>query len=433
MGARSSAPFTWRILSKQRCLTGLLVAACGAPGGHPEDPSQAAAQPTLDEVAEGVPLEPLVTTGDGTGHATANAPPPLAGNAPAGAPMAGTPQTGAPQVNTGFPTGIETTEAPAPSTGIRLAKHGLTRGKGDDADRQLALGDAAVEREQFTEALGYYRSARRLIPEHPAPLVGIVLARMGAYQVPTEYATGAKDKRVTELLSLLDSALKLDAEYPPAVLQYGRLLLIQGQADRSLAFLERAVTLSPRDAEAHSARAVVSLATGDKAGAVRGFQIAAELDPNSVERITNLGTALMLHGDVQQAITQYQRAASLEPGNARAQGDLGTALLATGNARGALSHLTRAHELAPTRATFMSNLGYAYQQLGELPTAIQWYQRAIASDRTLGSAWINLGTAHAAVGDRAKAEAAFKQALALDPTDPRAQANLQELGAAKTP
>jgi tetratricopeptide (TPR) repeat protein len=79
----------------------------------------------------------------------------------------------------------------------------------------------------------------------------------------------------------------------------------------------------------------------------------------------------------------------------------------------------------------MSNLGYAYQQLGELPTAIQWYQSAIASDRTLGSAWINLGTAHAAVGDRAKAEAAFKQALALDPTDPRAQANLQELGALK--
>ena len=55
-------------------------------------------------------------------------------------------------------------------------------------------------------------------------------------------------------------------------------------------------------------------------------------------------------------------------------------------------------------------------------------ERATQLDPKLGSAWLNLGTTRAKRGELDQAEAAFKRALALDPEDPRAKANLEELG-----
>ncbi len=309
---------------------------------------------------------------------------------------------------------------------------GLVRGKADEADQQLALADAAYARNDFDAALSYYRQARRLIPNEPAPVVGIVMTRLEKEQIPTEYAGAKQDKRLKDLFRLLDKAKSLDADYGPMHLQYGRLLLIQGDAKAAGVSLARAVQLLPNDAEAHSAFAVSKLAEGDVAGALAGFKRAAELQPNNAARLTNLGTAYMMHGEAQLAISAYRRAVSLAPTDARARGDLGTALLATNNVKGALPHLIEAQRLAPGKATFMSNLGYAYQQQGDLPAAVSWYEKAIAADPQLGSAWINLGIARADQGDFDGAETAIKKALSIDPSDPRAQANLKELKQART-
>jgi Flp pilus assembly protein TadD len=303
----------------------------------------------------------------------------------------------------------------------------LTRGLGDEADRLIALGDAALERGNFEQARQHYRKARRLIPQHPAPVVGIVEARLGLLGVPLEFGIAKGDRRVTELLKLLDEAKKLDESFPRALLLEGQLHLILGEAEAAAGPLEVARRALPGDAEAHSSWAVSRLATGDKAGALEGFAEASRLQPNDPQRLTNLGAAWLMQGEVGEAVAVLERATRLAPAEPRTLGDYGTALLAAGRIDEAIAQLSKAHALAPERATFMSNLCYAEQQRARLAEARSWCEKAVARDPKLGSAWINLATVLAAEKRYREARAALKKAERLDPTDPRVKANLEDL------
>jgi Flp pilus assembly protein TadD len=314
---------------------------------------------------------------------------------------------------------------------VRLSAIDVNSVQGVSQDRQLvqllALGNAALQREDYADAVEQFRKARRRAADHPAPVVGLVQARFGALGLPTEYKGAEGNPNVKELSELLTSALALDENYGPAHLERGRLLLVLGNDAEASASLLRARVLLPNNAEVHSLLAIVSLASGKVSEALLGFEQAARLEPSNPERLTNWGTALMLHGDVQHAISVFRRSVSIDPNNARSRGDLGTALLSTNDIGGALPHLQKAHELAPHKATFMSNLGYAYQRLRDEAAAALWYQQAIKADPKLGSAWINLGTLYAQQHKYTDAEVAFRRALEIDPEDPRARANLQDL------
>jgi Tfp pilus assembly protein PilF len=318
-----------------------------------------------------------------------------------------------------------TSTAPAPAKDRSSTR--LVRGVGDAADRLLELGEAALDREAYTLAKQYFADAQAALPEHPAPIVGLCLAELGLQQIPTEYAAAVDDARLAPIAEQLERALRLDPEYAPALLQRGRLLLIQGMPKQAESSLRQAASQAADSAEAHSALAVALLAQGKTDAALRGFERAAELDPSNVERLTNLGTAYFMEGRLARALESYRRALRLAPEDPRALSDLGTTLLAQGEPEKALPYLTQAQQLDPRRATFMNNLGYAHHQLGEMTRAKAWYERALVMDPKLGSAWINLGIWHADAGELEQAQQALEQALSLDPEDPRAIKNLQEL------
>lgn len=438
MTAKSTAWFRARgearVSGFQRCALGVgpwlllgLACSCGGPSVESKAPELRSGRPTKASLAVRDPVE--------------NAPERFIAEEPARAPAAAQHATNAPgaehEQTAGKADDLGPREALRAAPLTTATGHGLVeslvRGKGDEADRELALGDAALGRKAPETALVHYRKARRLIPAEAAPVVGIVLARLGVLNIPTEYAGGKNDPRLRELFQLLDQAERLEPAYGQTFLQRGRLQLIHGDAAKAMRALSRATELLPLNAESHSALAVAALAQGKIDAAVAGFSRAAELDPNDAARQTNLGTALMMSGDAQGAISAYRRAVSLDPKDARARGDLGTALLATNNVPGAIPHLVEAQQLAPERATFMNNLGYALQQQGDLGGALQWLEKALEKDPTLGSAWINLGIVRLGLGDRAAAEQAFQKALSLDPTDPRAKANLEELRALPSP
>lgn len=303
---------------------------------------------------------------------------------------------------------------------------GLARGNGDPADKALLAGDKALLADKLDDAQRHFRKAKQLSPGDPAPLIGLVRVDLAKSGIVTDYAAAPGDRRIQALLPRVDRVLKKNADYGPALVERGRLLLILGQAAAALKSLQSGVKEVPGDPEAHSALGVALLATGKTEPALERFRRAVDLDPDNADRLTNLGTAYMLRGKVKLAIKAYQRAVQLAPKDPRAQGDLGTAYLANNQAGPAMRHLKEAVKL-DARATFLSNLGYAYQLSGDLRLAIQTYREALQKDKKLGSAWINLGTALAKQGKLDEAEDAFKEALRLDPTDPRAKANLAEL------
>jgi tetratricopeptide (TPR) repeat protein len=295
----------------------------------------------------------------------------------------------------------------------------------------LAQGNAALAANQLEEAARHFEAAARLDPSHPAPAVGQVRVRWAKLGLPTAYGEAPNHPELQELVSVLEGILSEHPDYPPAMLEKGRLLLVLGDAERALSSLTRSVALAPNDAESHSALGVAYLATGKPELALEQLEVSAKLAPDEPERLTNLGTAYMLRGRLSEAIASYERALALRPDDARTHGDLGAAHLADDRADKALPHLLRATTLAPERATFLTNLGYAYQRQGQLDKAVETQRRALAIDPELGSAWINLGNALAELGQYDQAEVALRQAETLDPSDPRPKASLRDLAELK--
>lgn len=296
----------------------------------------------------------------------------------------------------------------------------------------VAQGDAALAANQPEEAARHFNAAERLDPSHPAPRVGLVRVRWARLELPTAYAEAPNHPELEELVSVLDGILSEHPEYPPAILEKGRLLLVLGDAPLALSSLTRSVALDPNDAESRSALGIAYLATGQPELALEQLERSAKLAPNEPERLTNLGTAYMLRGRLSEAIATYERALALQPDDARTHGDLGAAHLADDRADKALPHLLRATTLAPERATFLTNLGYAYQRQGQLDKAVETQRSALAIDPKLGSAWINLGNALAELGQYDQAEVALRQAETLDPSDPRPKASLRDLAELRT-
>ena len=143
---------------------------------------------------------------------------------------------------------------PAPATGAAASEpadsaDGLARGTGEPADKELGLGDNAYDAEKYKEARQHYRKAEQLAPKDPAPKVGLVRVSVAESNLPLDYAAAPRDPRIAPLIKQLDAALKLDADYAPALLERGHLLLIQGKADLASSNLQRAAELLPRHAE----------------------------------------------------------------------------------------------------------------------------------------------------------------------------------------
>jgi tetratricopeptide (TPR) repeat protein len=293
--------------------------------------------------------------------------------------------------------------------------------------RELAAGDAALREGRLDAAQMFFEAARHRAPSDPAAGLGLLRVRWARLGMPTAYAEAPQHPELQRLVAMADSLLADHADYAPAWLEKGRLLLVLGDASNARSSLLRSVAIDARDPEAHSALGVAYLAGGEAEKALNEFERATQLAPDVPERLTNLGTAYMLRGRISEAIATYERALSLAPDDARTHGDLGAAELADNRPDLALPHLLRATALAPERATFLTNLGYAYQLQRQLEKAVETQRRALVIDPKLGSAWINLGNALAELGQYAQAEEALTRAEALDPSDPRPKASLRDL------
>ncbi len=313
---------------------------------------------------------------------------------------------------------------PKPTT-IPLAR------TGDAAlDGTLAEGDKAFEDGDLKKALASYEQARKAAPKRAAPLVGVARVKVTQASPNLGFAAAEKQPDVVAASKELKRATELEAGFGPAHVEYGRALLLLGDASGAEAALRKGVKLVPDEPEAHSAFGVALLAAGKSEEALAELAKAKELDPGSAARRGNLGTVLFMRGKVPDAIKEYEVQVTLAPDDARARSDLGTALLAQNDFTRALVELRRAVELDPKRATFRSNLGYGLQLQGKLAEAIVEYREALKLDPKLSSAWINLATALARdPKTRGEARQALLTAQKLDPSDPRVKPNLEELDA----
>ena len=160
-----------------------------------------------------------------------------------------------------------------------------------------------------------------------------------------------------------------------------------GGAER---MLRRALSINPRNAEAHVDLVMLLTSTKRSDEALPHFHTALELAPDSANAHYNFAVALGDLGQLQEAIAHFGRAVEIDPKKAATHESFGNALIRAGRVPEAIAHYQRAVQLDPNRANAQNNLGTALRNMGNLREAIAHYRRAVEAQPDLATARNNL-------------------------------------------
>ncbi len=139
---------------------------------------------------------------------------------------------------------------------------------------------------------------------------------------------------------------------------------------------ETMLKVTPNDAELHDDVALLYLAKGLVANAVRHFEVSAALKPDSAAAHFNLGTALAQAGRFNAAVESFRAALARRPDYAIAHANLGRVLLAQGKVPEAIEQLQLADKLDPQNLPTLLGLADAYTLRGAIDQAIEMLDRA---------------------------------------------------------
>jgi SAM-dependent methyltransferase len=128
-------------------------------------------------------------------------------------------------------------------------------------------------------------------------------------------------------------------------------LLQQGKLDMAAAQLERALSINPNFAEAHSNLGNVRLAQGRLDDAQKCYRSALALKANLFEAHNNLGIVLAGQGDFAEASRRFQQTLALKPDYVNAYNNLARAFLSMGQSDNALGAVRRALAIAESTET----------------------------------------------------------------------------------
>jgi tetratricopeptide (TPR) repeat protein/SAM-dependent methyltransferase len=212
----------------------------------------------------------------------------------------------------------------------------------------------------------------------------------------------------------------------------GAVLGATGRKSEAVDANQKAVALSPQDAEAHSNLGVTLQELGRLEEAEASYTQAIALKPDYAEAHNNLGNALKELRGLEEAEASYNQAIGLKPDFSEAHSNLGNTLKALGRLEEAEASYIQAIALKPDCAESRSNLGVTLKKLGRLDEAEASYTQAIALKPDYAEAHSNLGVTLQELGRLDEAEASCRQAIALKPDYALAYYNLgvtlQELG-----
>lgn len=113
---------------------------------------------------------------------------------------------------------------------------------------------------------------------------------------------------------LLKRAARVDADNPHVLFNYANVLRALHKTDDALAWLTKAIAVSPNFADAYLNRGAILMARQELHGAIAEFDRAIAIAPSSAA-FANRGSALQQLGQLDEALGSYQRAIELAPSN----------------------------------------------------------------------------------------------------------------------
>lgn len=194
----------------------------------------------------------------------------------------------------------------------------------------------------------------------------------------------------------------------------GVVLVQTSRFDEAVDALARAVTLAPKDAEAHNNLGIANFEAGRLDAAESSCRRALALNPRYPQALFNLGTTMQTMGKLRDAEEAYRAALAIDPGYVKALSNLGSVLVELKRFDESELVYRRALELRGEDAGGRRDLASALQAGGRSEEAENDIRRAIELNPKDPLNHRGLAEIQHAQGDLAAAEASLRRALDLD-------------------
>lgn len=227
-------------------------------------------------------------------------------------------------------------------------------------------------------------------------------------------------------ITLLTSTL---AEQPEDYILHnglGQAYSLRGETDAAAREYRESLRLKPDFIQSLSALGIVDVQRKDYGEAIELLSRAITLDPRNAEAHLNLGAADAETGKPDLAEAEFRAAITLAPMNFAAHNALGKLYFDTGKLREAQGQFLQSIACEPNLAA-CDHLGYIYMRWGDRERAETAFKAALSLNSTDSHAHYNLGLICAASGRIAQAREEFQAALAADPNNPEISAALAKL------
>ena len=164
----------------------------------------------------------------------------------------------------------------------------------EKARAEFAKGEVKLQQKEYAAAKEYFERATHIYPHYAVAFNGIGIA-----DLRSNHPDAAE--------TAFQKAIAADEQHPTGYLNLGKLYLLQRDAAKALAFLQKAATLAPRDAEAQAQLSFAQFATGDCKSALASAARAHAAGTKQGE-LGHLvaGTCYEASGDVEKARSEYQ-------------------------------------------------------------------------------------------------------------------------------
>jgi len=251
------------------------------------------------------------------------------------------------------------------------------------------------------------------------------------YQRAREYLDhDDREGNVDRAIKLLERAVQLD---PQSAVSYAGLAEAyfsknQNSPDPQWVkltsqYANKAISIDSYLASAHEALGLSLLQSGDSARAEKEFQKAAELDPKSAKPYLSLARLYAKTEKRDQSLEELKHALSLDPKNWKIYSMLGFDAYQVANYEGAASNWEEALKLEPDNVPILQNLAAAYHSLERNDDAAAALQHALQVSPT-GDIYNNLGTIRFYQGHYDEAVPVFEKAVSLGANNFDTWANL---------
>lgn len=230
--------------------------------------------------------------------------------------------------------------------------------------------------------------------------------------------------KIEDALVCMQKAVALSPGDAEAHNNLGNILNDLGRKNEAETSLRRALKINPGYADAHCNLGATLQDLGRPDEAEASYRQALQIRPDLADAHYNLGNTLKALGKLNLAEDSYRKSLKIKPDYAQALNNLGVVLLDLNRLDESLDCLQRALQINPDNAEAHFNLGNTLNDLGQTDKALASYQQALKLKPDLAEALVAIGKIDVDAGRFAEADAMFQRALALKPEMPEAWAEL---------